>query len=86
VDERGGEKTAVKRAEEDSERQDSPPLDRQVGSGPDPIEAALAEALHRAARAEAWDAVQALTAELRARREARLNVVVLDTRRGRGKG
>jgi hypothetical protein len=49
----------------------------------DPVEAALAEALRRAALAGAWDAVQALTIELRTRREARAKVVRLDpARRG----
>jgi len=36
---------------------------------PDPIELALADALQRAALAGAWDAVTALTAKLRSRRE-----------------
>ena len=47
----------------------------------DPIEAALADALRRAAIAGAWDSAAALTAELRARREARAGVVSLDAAR-----
>jgi hypothetical protein len=38
----------------------------------DPVEAALADALTRAAAAGAFEAVAAITTELRARREARL--------------
>lgn len=49
----------------------------------DVIETALAEAITRASAAGAWEAVQALTTELRARREARAGVVALDTRRAR---
>lgn len=41
----------------------------------DPVELALADALRRAAAASAWDAVQALTSELRARREGKAGVV-----------
>jgi hypothetical protein len=49
----------------------------------DPVETALADALQRAALAGAWDAVAALTAELRARREARAKVVDLAAERER---
>ena len=52
----------------------------------DPVEMALADALQRAALAGAWDAVAMLTAELRARREARANVVKLDAERARRDG
>jgi hypothetical protein len=48
----------------------SPPGARLVAQV-DPVEAALADALHRAARAEQWDVVQLVTDELRARRDAR---------------
>jgi hypothetical protein len=47
----------------------------------DVVEAALADAITKASAAGAWDAVQALTAELRARREARAGVVTLDAQR-----
>ncbi|HET7543288.1 MAG TPA: hypothetical protein VFK05_25620 [Polyangiaceae bacterium] len=47
------------------------------------MEAALADALTRAARAGAFDVVATLTAELRARREARAKVVSLDAERER---
>jgi hypothetical protein len=49
----------------------------------DPVEAALADALQRAALAGAWDAVAALTAELRGRREARAGVIDLASERER---
>jgi hypothetical protein len=54
-----------------------------VGHASDPVEHALADALQRAALAGAWDAVQALTSELRARREARARVVSLEVERAR---
>src|SRR5262245_34740566 len=59
-----------------------------VGSTVDVVEAALADALRRAADAGAFDAVAALTAELRARREVRAAVVNLGAERQRrhGKG
>jgi hypothetical protein len=47
----------------------------------DPVEQALSEALLRASRAEAWDTVQILTEELRARRTARAGVVSLEAER-----
>ena len=49
----------------------------------DPIEEALAAAITKASTAGAWDAVQALTAELRARREARSGIVRLDAERAK---
>ena len=49
----------------------------------DPVDEALADALQRAARAEAWSTVEVLTNELRARREARAQVVSLDAERRR---
>jgi hypothetical protein len=49
----------------------------------DPVETALADALTKAAVAGQWSAVDALTAELKARREARAKVVMLDTARRR---
>jgi len=55
------------------------------GPRSDAVEAALADAIGKAAAAGAWEAVTALTAELRARREARAHVVDLDAeRRKRG--
>jgi hypothetical protein len=47
----------------------------------DPVEAALAEALHRASRAEDWATVKALVEELRARRAALAGVVSLEAER-----
>jgi hypothetical protein len=55
----------------------------QGGPAPDAVEAALAESLQRAAAAGVWDAVQALAAELKARREARVGVVSLEEQRSR---
>jgi hypothetical protein len=52
----------------------------------DAVEVALAEALQRAAVAGAFDAVAAITAELKARREARANVVVLSAERAKRGG
>ena len=52
-------------------------------SAVDPVEAALGEALARASAAGAWTAVEALSAELRARREARARVVVLAVERAK---
>jgi integrase len=49
----------------------------------DPVEQALADALQRAAAAGQWNAVEVLTRELGARREARAGVVRLDLERGR---
>jgi integrase len=49
----------------------------------DPVESALADAIGKAAAAGAWDALAALTAELRARREAKAGVVLLDAERKR---
>jgi hypothetical protein len=49
----------------------------------DPVQAALAEALRRAALAGEWGTVQALTSELRARREAHAGVVSLDAERAK---
>lgn len=49
----------------------------------DPVEEALAQALLRASRDGAWDAVQALTDELRARRAARVGVVDLQDARAK---
>jgi hypothetical protein len=57
-----------------------------VGQPPDPVGAALADAIVKASAAGAWDAVQALTAELRARREARAAVPSLDAERARRGG
>ena len=66
---------------------------QQVGQGPDVVEAALAMGIEAAAvalregRAGALETMQALTAELRARREARQapEVVSLDSVRARRK-
>jgi hypothetical protein len=49
----------------------------------DPVEAALAEALTRAAAAGQWGTVETLSRELQARRESRANVVQLDAARRR---
>jgi hypothetical protein len=49
----------------------------------DAVEIALADALQRAALAGAFDVVAALTAELKARREAQAQVVSLDAERAR---
>lgn len=49
----------------------------------DPVETALADALQRAAAAGAWDAVAAVTAELRARREVRAGVVDLSAEKAK---
>lgn len=54
--------------------------------GVDPVEHALAEALQRAALAGEWEAVSSLTAELRARRDARAGVVNLDAERAKREG
>jgi hypothetical protein len=56
---------------------------REPGPPSDTVETALADALQRAALAGAWDAVMALTAELKARREARARVVDLAAERAR---
>jgi integrase len=50
----------------------------------DPVEQALADAIGKAAAAGQWSAVETLSRELTARREARANVVVLDAARRRG--
>jgi integrase len=55
----------------------------QAGPPLDPVETALADAIAKAAAAGAWEAVAACTAELRARREARVNVVSLEAARRR---
>jgi len=47
------------------------------------VETALAEALAKAAAAEQWSTVEALSGELRARREARARVVSLDVERAK---
>jgi hypothetical protein len=49
----------------------------------DPISEALADALRRAAVAGAWDAVAALTMELKARREASAGVTSLEAERAK---
>jgi hypothetical protein len=50
----------------------------------DVVEVALADAVTKASAAGAWQAVAALTAELRARREARAGVRQLDSARRKG--
>lgn len=62
-----------------------PPVAHALGQA-DPVEAALADALQRAALVGAWDAVQVLTSELRARREARAGVTSLDAARAKRGG
>jgi hypothetical protein len=49
----------------------------------DPVEAALAGALTRAAQAGEWGVVETLSRELTARRAARANVVPLDVARSK---
>ena len=49
----------------------------------DVVEAALADALRKAATAGEWQAVEALARELRIRREAREGVVELDAERAK---
>jgi len=69
--------------EEERGEHGGPPLAHAVGQAVDVVEAALAEALTRAAAAGAFDTVAALTAELRARREARAGTVSLEAERAR---
>lgn len=52
-------------------------------SGADPVESALADALTRGAMKDPWGVVPTLARELQARREARAQVVELDTERRR---
>ena len=52
----------------------------------DQVEGALADAITKAAAAGEWGTVEALTRELRARREARASVVELAAERKRGGG
>ena len=52
----------------------------------DPIEAALADALGRAAAASQWSTVEILSRELQARREGRAGVVDLEAERKRRGG
>ncbi len=52
-----------------------------MGSAVDVVEAALAEALQRAAAAGAWEQVTQLGRELEARRRGRGNVVELEAER-----
>jgi hypothetical protein len=73
-------------AEEEPPEPDEGPSDPPAGPSrlaPDPVDVALGDAIHRAARAEAWSTVEVLTAELRARREARTRVVSLEAERSR---
>ena len=82
--------SAVVDTPSDAGMQVGPPLAHPVGraerdSRPvlDAVERALADALQRAALAGAFDVVTVLTAELRARRETRAQVVNLDTERAK---
>lgn len=59
--------------------------DLPIEAAADPVEQALADALQRAAAAEQWTAVETLSRELTARREARANVVHLPAKRRGGK-
>jgi hypothetical protein len=71
---------------DDQRRRDpseAPGQSRGNESLPDVVEAALADALTRAAAEGSWTTVEALSRELQARREARSNVVVLDTAKRR---
>jgi hypothetical protein len=69
-------------------QREEPPTGQSAGNeaAVDVVEAALADALRRAAEAGAFDAVAALTAELKARREARDGVVSLGAERARRGG
>lgn len=70
----------------DTEKHHGPPVRETWASDlaqPDPIEAALGEALLRASRDGAWDAAQAIVDELRARRAARSGVVDLEAERSK---
>lgn len=89
--------TAQKKPDPENERPPSSPLVSPPGQcwgnsePPDPpgepsrdaVEAALADALTKASAAGEWTAVEVLSRELKARREARANVVTLDTERKR---
>ena len=75
--------SAVSDTGSDTEKRDGPSEAHPLGEPIDVVEAALADALSRAAAAGAFDAVAALTAELRARREARAGAVSLATERAR---
>ncbi|MDD9932217.1 MAG: hypothetical protein OXT09_01360 [Myxococcales bacterium] len=68
-------------AEQDVERLQG--TDGQSAGDPDPIEQALADALRRATERGEWSAVEAITRELTARREARAGVVDLAAERAR---
>lgn len=59
-------------------------LGRAGDDSPDPVEAALAEALRGATRAGEWAVVAQLAGELEARRRARAEVVTLPLRRPTG--
>ncbi len=81
--------SAVHDTGSDTEEHGGPPELTGVGhvlAQGDPIEEALADALHRAARDRAWDAVQALTDEIRARRAARAGVVAIEDARAKRDG
>ncbi len=60
-----------------------PPGSAQAPAPLDAVEQALADAIGKAAAAGAFEAVTALAAELKARREARAAVVSLDAVRRR---
>lgn len=62
------------------------PLEELRSAPIDPVEAALSDALSRAAAAGAWSAVEALARELGARREAHAGVVRLHEERARRRG
>jgi hypothetical protein len=70
----------------DVAEQPGPPLAHALAHDVDVVEQALADALTRAAAAGEFDTVAALTAELRARREARSGVVSLDAERAKRDG
>jgi hypothetical protein len=75
--EKGSIESADDRAEQ---REETSPGQNggESGGGADPVEAALADALTKAAVAGQWSVVEVLTGELKARRGARTNVVSLD--------
>lgn len=66
-----------------SEQGDSEKAPALPNGSPDAVESALADAITKAAAAGQWDAVQALTGELQARRQARAGAVDLASERAK---
>jgi hypothetical protein len=84
-DARGPISARIEHVDEHWER-GGPTVAHALGQPPDLVEAALAEALRRAAEAGAFDAVAALTGELRAQREARARTLSLEAERAKRGG